>query len=141
LWKALPTAVQVVADAQDTPNKVPLLAPWGRMACWVRQRAPFHLSAKANVGLDRLAAWEPTAVQARSDVHETADSSLMVAPAGFGVRSTFHGPPVAVLVWLACAAPAVTIPRQPSSTVKTPSSRVAGTQRPAARILLPSPLT
>ncbi len=61
---AAPTAVQEVADAQDTPVKVLLAAPLGRMVCWIRQLVPFHLSAKVNPGLDRLAAWEPTAVQA-----------------------------------------------------------------------------
>jgi hypothetical protein len=77
--KALPTAVQAVADVQDTPNKVPLEAPRGRTACWIRQRVPFHLSAEVNDGLDRLAECEPTAVQARREVHETAESSLMPA--------------------------------------------------------------
>jgi len=33
--------------------------------------------------LDRLAACEPTAVQARPEVHETAESSLMAALSRF----------------------------------------------------------
>src|SRR6516225_408372 len=72
-----PTAVQAVADAQDTPVKVLLAAPWGRMVAWIRQLVPFHRCAKVNPGLDRLAAREPTAVQARPEVHETAENSLM----------------------------------------------------------------
>ncbi len=102
---------------------------------------PFHLSAKVNPGLDRLAAREPTAVQARPEVHETADSSLMFAPAGFGVGSTFHALPVAKPVWLACAAPAVAIHVQPNNKARTPSSRAACAQRTPARNPLPSRLT
>jgi hypothetical protein len=139
----LPTAVQAVADGQDTPAKPPLLAPGGSMVGWIRQRVPFHLSARGNPVLDRLAAWEPTAVQARPDVHETADSSLMPAAFRFwfGVGSTFHPLPAALPVWLACAAPAVTIHAPPSSNIRTPSSRTARTLRTPARTPLPSRLT
>jgi hypothetical protein len=136
-----PAAVQAVADGQDTPVKVLLTAPLGRMVCWSRQFVPFHLSAKVNPGLDRLAAWEPTAVQACPGVHDTAENSLMFAPAGFGVGWTFHALPVAKPVWLACAAPAVAIHAQPNSKVRTPSSRAACAQRTPARNLLPSRLT
>src|SRR5215471_7075614 len=98
----LPTAVQAVADGQDTPEKVALTAPVGSMVGWIRQRVPAHLSARVNPVLDRLAACDPTAVQARPDVHETADSTLMPAPFRFwfGVDSTFHPLPAAVPVWL-----------------------------------------
>jgi hypothetical protein len=139
--KALPTAVQAVPDGQDTPNKPPLSAPLGRTVRWIRQRVPFHLSARVNVRLDRLAECEPTAVQARPDVHATADSSLMVAPAGFGVRSTFHPLTAAVRAWLACATPVVPIHAQPSNKVRTPSSRTACAQRTLARDPLPARLT
>jgi hypothetical protein len=136
----LPTAVQAVADGQDTPAKPPLPAPWGNMVGWIRQRVPFHLSARGNPGLDRLAACEPTAVQDRPDVHETAESSLMPALvlSGFGVGSTFHALPAAMPAWLACAAPAVTVHGQPSNTARTPSSREARAQRTPARNPLPS---
>jgi hypothetical protein len=77
---AAPTAVQAVADGQDTPVKVLLTAPAGRMVRWIRQLVPLRRSAKVNPGLDRLAAREPTAVQARPEVHETAENSLMPAP-------------------------------------------------------------
>ena len=135
----LPTAVQAVADGQDTPEKEALLAPVGNSVDWICQRVPFHLSARVNPVLDRLAAWEPTAVQARPEVHETAVSTLMPALSRFwfGVGSTFHPLPAAVLVWLACAGPVVTIHGQPSSKVRTPSSRVARAQRTP----LPSRLT
>ena len=53
---AAPTAVQAAADAQDTPVKVLLAAPLGRMVRWIRQLVPFHRCAKVNPGLDRLAA-------------------------------------------------------------------------------------
>jgi hypothetical protein len=127
----LPTAVQAVADGQDTPTKPPLLAPVGSTVRWIRQRVPFHLSARGNPVLDRLAACEPTAVQARPDVHETADSSLMPVAFRFwfGVGSTFHPLPAAVPAWLACAGPAVTAHVQPSSKVRTPSGRTACAKR------------
>ena len=136
---AAPTAVQAVADAQDTPVKVLLAAPLGRMVCWIRQLVPFHRSAKVNPGLDRLAAWEPTAVQARPEVHETAENSLISALARFGVGSTFHALPAAVRGWLACAAPAVTIPGKPSTKATAPSSPTARVQHTPARgpLLLP----
>jgi hypothetical protein len=139
----LPTAVQTVADGQDTPAKPPLLAPAGSMVRWICQRVPFHLSARGNPVLDRLAAWEPTAVQARPDVHETADSSLIPALSRFwfGVDSTFHPLPAAVPVWLACAAPAVTAPVKPSSNMTAPSSRTARAQRTPNRALLLPRLT
>jgi hypothetical protein len=70
----LPTAVQAVADGQDTPTKPPLSVPLGSLTGWIRQRVPFHLSASGNPVPDRLAACEPTAVQARPELHETADS-------------------------------------------------------------------
>jgi len=79
LWIVLPTAVQAVADAQDTPLKAVLLAPVGMAVGRIRQRVPFHLSASVNDEPDKLAACEPTAVQARAEVHETAESSLMPA--------------------------------------------------------------
>jgi hypothetical protein len=53
------------------------------MVGWIRQRVPFHRSARVNPVLDRLAACEPTAVQARAEVHETAESSLMPALSRF----------------------------------------------------------
>ena len=139
----LPTAMQAVADAQDTPEKVALTAPPGRMVGWIRQRVPFHLSARVNPGLDRLAACDPTAVQARPDVHETADSTLMPAPFRFwfGVGSTFHPLPAAMPGWLACAAPAVTAPVKPSSKMTAPSSRTARAQRTPNRALLLPRLT
>ena len=127
----LPTAVQAVADGQDTPEKEALSAPAGSLVGWIRQRVPFHLSARVNPVLDRLAAWEPTAVQARPEEHETAVSTLMPALSRFwfGVGSTFHPLPAAVPVWLACTGPAVTTHEQPSSKVRAPSSRVARPQR------------
>jgi len=75
----LPTAVQAAADAQDTPLNAVLLAPVGMAVAWIRQRVPFHLSARVDDEPDKLAACEPTAVQARTEVHETAESSLMPA--------------------------------------------------------------
>ena len=47
------------------------------MVRWIRQLVPFHRCAKANPGLDRLAAWEPTAVQAVAELHDTAENSLI----------------------------------------------------------------
>jgi hypothetical protein len=141
VWNAVPTAVQARTDAQDTPNRLLLAAPLGLAAGWIRQFLPFHLSARVNEGLERLAVSEPTAVQARPEVHDTAESPLISAPAGFGVGSIFHAPLAALPAWLAWAAPAVTIPVTPASTVTTPTSQTACAQRTPARIPLRSRLT
>jgi hypothetical protein len=47
---------------------------------WSVQWAPFHRSAK----------FAPTAVQAPGELHETAESPLLVAPAGLGVAWMRH---------------------------------------------------
>jgi hypothetical protein len=104
------------------------------------QLLPFHLSARADPELDGLLVCDPTAVQARPEEHDTAESTLISAPAGFGVGSTFHVLPVALAGWLAWAAPAVAIPVKASSNAATPSSRVARVQRSPVRNSLPSRL-
>src|SRR5436190_17834276 len=84
-----PTALHR-AGAHEVPLRAPWAKPagrgavtsrqlrpfhaWRKMVRWIRQPVPFHLSARVDDGLDRLAAREPTAVQARPDVHETAES-------------------------------------------------------------------
>ena len=81
----------------------------------MRQRLPSHLAASGSVGLDREAADEPTAVHACGERQDTDDSTLISAPAGFGVGAIVHLR--SLIAWLdvsACAAAAVTIAVKPS---------------------------
>jgi hypothetical protein len=98
----------------------------------MRQRLPFHRSASGSVGLEAVEASEPTAVQARAETHATDDSTLISAPTGFGVGSTFHLRAPASLGPPACAPAAMTIAVNPSTTVNDPSSRVARRRRAPA---------
>jgi hypothetical protein len=81
----------------------------------MRQRLPSHLSASGSVGLDREAADEPTAIHACRERHDTDDSTLMSALAGFGVGVIVHlRSPTAWLDEPACAAAVVAIAVKPS---------------------------
>jgi hypothetical protein len=93
-----------------------------------------------SVGLERVAADEPTAVQARRDVQATDDRMLISALTGLGVGSIFHVR--TSLVPPAGVAPAVTLAVKPSKTVNAPSSRVARREWALARSsLLPCRVT
>jgi len=63
-----PTAVHDTAEAQATPNRAPPPAE-GLGVAWIRQRVPFHRSAK-------VPAFEaPTAVQAEAEEQETPNNT------------------------------------------------------------------
>jgi hypothetical protein len=80
-----PTAVQAFGDAQDTPARRVLVEPAGSIVGWIDQPLPSHRSASADVR--PAAAYQPTAVQAVDDAHETAVRVLDVAPGAVGVAS------------------------------------------------------
>jgi hypothetical protein len=112
--KASPTATHACADGHESPYKTSLVA-FGAGVGWMRQRLPSHRSASGSVGLDREAADEPTAIHVCRERHDTDDSTLISALAGFGVGVIVHSrSPTAWLDLLACAAAAVTIAAKPS---------------------------
>jgi hypothetical protein len=79
-----PTAVQTLAATHDTPcRSLPLVAPAGTGVDSTVHEAPLHRSASGTVCPEE-SVYEPTAVQASAAVHETADSSLLVALVGVG---------------------------------------------------------
>jgi hypothetical protein len=80
-----PTAVQASGDVQDTPARRVLVEPAGSVVGWIDQRLPSHRSASGDVR--PAAAYQPTAVQAVDDAHETAVRVLDVAPGAVGVVS------------------------------------------------------
>ena len=131
--KASPTATHACADGHESPYKTSLVAS-GAGVGWMRQRLPSHRSASGSVGLDREAADEPTATHACRERHDTDDSTLISALAGFGVGVIVHlRSPTAWLDPPACAAPVVTIAVKPSKrmigleTVTIRDSRGPGT--------------
>jgi len=89
----LPAAVQARAAVQDTAVKPLPSDRAGLGEAWIRQTLPFHRSASVRPFL-AFPAELPTAVQARTEVHDTARNSLEVAPAGRGVAWRRHRPPV-----------------------------------------------
>lgn len=78
LW---PTAVHVDA-AQDTAERTP--PPVGFADGSINQTVPIRCSTSVTFAPAAFTAY-PTAVQLVAVVHETAESALVVAPAGFGV--------------------------------------------------------
>ena len=82
-WKN-PTAVQFVADVQETSVSEALWAPVGLGPVWILQVVPFQRSASAAVE-PVLKSEVPTAVQFVADVHETASNELSAPPLGLGV--------------------------------------------------------
>jgi hypothetical protein len=83
---ASPTASQAVADVHDTPLNPLSATPGGFGTLWIVQLLPFHVSAKLSWCL--ALTYDPTAVQAVVDGHETPFSWLALAPAGLGVSWT-----------------------------------------------------
>jgi len=80
---AYPTAVQALADVQDTAKRSLFVAPLGLGVVGMDQLVPFHVSASVTSPAPALE--NPTAVQAVDEMHETPSSSLAVAPLGSGV--------------------------------------------------------
>jgi hypothetical protein len=73
----LPTAMQTLADAQDTASKE---APAGRRVRMIVQVVPFQDSERAPALL------VPTAMQALAEVQDTPERKLAVALPGSGVE-------------------------------------------------------
>jgi hypothetical protein len=92
-----PTAVQAVADEQDTACSSALEDPAGFGVGWIAHVVPFHRSARV---LPVLLV-DPAAVQAVADGHDTPFSPEKVVPLGLGVCSMDQEGPL-----LAAAAPA-----------------------------------
>src|SRR5437763_10315504 len=83
-----PTAMQAMADGQDTPANELDSAPAGLGVDWTVQVfvLPFQRSAKVTEAPE-IRYW-PTAVQAVAEVHDTPNRRLDVAPAGTGTDWT-----------------------------------------------------
>jgi len=83
-----PTAVQEVADEQDTPsNSLPLVTGFG-LDCSTHL-VPFQRSATVS-NLEPVALLFPTAVQAVADEQDTPTRTPSLEPDGFGVGWTTH---------------------------------------------------
>lgn len=79
--KAYPPAMHEFAEPHPTArSKTPLTEG----VAWTDQLLPFQRSANA-APLKLLLVWSPTAVHALAELHETAFSSLKMAPVGTGV--------------------------------------------------------
>jgi hypothetical protein len=84
-----PTAVQAVAELHDTAFSWLARAPEALGIDWTAHAVPFQSSAKATT-LPLLLTNSPTDVQAVTEVHDTAASTLAKARAGLGVRWIVH---------------------------------------------------
>ena len=105
----LPTAVQAVLEAHDTPlNPSKAAPPWFGVVCTVHL-VPFQRSASV-----AFAFVVPTAVQAVGAVHETLSSSALVAPVGLGTDWIVHAVPFQRSA-SSCSWPA-TLPEPPTAT-------------------------
>src|SRR5690348_667164 len=82
-----PTAVQALADVQDTPESTLNVAPAGLGVCWIVQLDPFHASASVT-SLPAELMENPTAVQAVAVVQDTPLKKLPCDPDGLGVGTT-----------------------------------------------------
>src|SRR5215468_4252879 len=91
LSKDVPTAMQNMLAAHETPNRAVPGAPAGLGVGWMVQVVPFHRSARVPVGLPKLSVRAPTAVQATADVQDTA--ARKPPPAGLGVCWMGHFAP------------------------------------------------
>jgi hypothetical protein len=80
---SMPTAVQALADAHDTPARPLPCTPVGLGVCWIDHVVPFHRSASVTVVV--LVEVPPTAVQALADVHDTPCRRVFDPPVGLGV--------------------------------------------------------
>jgi hypothetical protein len=68
---ARPTAVQVTSDAHETPVNVAPVVPKDTAADWIDQFVPFQRSTN---GKPNVVSAYPTAVHAKSELHETSSS-------------------------------------------------------------------
>jgi hypothetical protein len=81
---ARPTAVQAVAEMQDTLESELPVAPVGFGVDWIDHAVPFQDSARDTV-VPVLLTKLPTASHAVAVLHETPENELAFAPAGTGV--------------------------------------------------------
>jgi hypothetical protein len=79
--------VHAVAELHDTAYRKLEMAPDGLGVVCTVQEVPFHTSANV-MSAPELFWYDPTAVQAVAEVHDTASSPLPVAPGGLGVVCT-----------------------------------------------------
>ncbi|MFL5859704.1 MAG: hypothetical protein ACJ780_02850 [Solirubrobacteraceae bacterium] len=81
-----PTAVQALADVQDTPLRESFSAVLG--ARWIDQLRPFQRSTSAELPLQQSAADQdddPTAMHALADVHDTPPREVSIVSPRLGV--------------------------------------------------------
>jgi hypothetical protein len=76
--------VQTAAELHDTPLNAVLDAPRGSGVAWMLQAVPSQASANPNAVFE-LFRYNPTALHALAELHDTLNSSARVAPAGAGV--------------------------------------------------------
>ena len=88
----LPTATHLDAVAQETAFRELPCAPPGFGDWTTDQWAPFQDSTNVTTTKAALRS-PPTATQADTPVHETADSVLLLAPARFGLGTIDHAVP------------------------------------------------
>ena len=72
-----PTAVHALADTHDTPDSWTKSAPAGLGVVWIAQLVPSHRSANDTLNSMPPAPplyWQPTAVHALADTHDTPSS-------------------------------------------------------------------
>jgi hypothetical protein len=79
-----------VADVHDTPSRVGKDAPAGVGGLWRTHFVPFHASASGAESVPPGRYDCPTAVQAVTEVQDTACNAVYVEPVGFGVRRILH---------------------------------------------------
>jgi hypothetical protein len=88
--ESYPTAVQTVGDGHDTELSELLVLPAGFGLDCTAHAAPFHISTNVNVVVPVESKYDPTAVQADDDVHETPLRPAPLAPPGNGTVWRLH---------------------------------------------------
>jgi hypothetical protein len=88
---AAPTAVHAEDEVQETPKRAPF-PDGGLGVAWMRQRVPFHRSARGVEAPWLLTDW-PTAVHADADEQDTLNKTLSFALRGLGVAWVAHARP------------------------------------------------
>jgi hypothetical protein len=78
-----------IPHLHDTPARELPRAPLGMGVFWMVQALPFQRSASGTV-VPALLVYDPTAVHADADVHDTPARELPCAPLGLGVDWTAH---------------------------------------------------
>jgi hypothetical protein len=135
---AWPTAMQKVAEAQETPVRLLEKSPWGLGVRWTDHAVPFHDSARVTSAPAMSRRW-PTAMQALGGMHDTA-FSRPCGISGLGVGCTAQAAPLAGALapgWRAAgrdAAPAAgaATPARMSARA-APAASGAANLRPARR--------